>query len=200
MLQENTKIIFLNGASNSGKTTIAKELQNIMEEPYLHIGIEAFMDMMPQQYIGESERAKLGFYMKRQKDGSGRVLGKIEAGSYGKRVITGMGYACLALAQKGLNIIVDEVCYGQGQLQFYQYLYRDYRTLFVGVVCPLDILMQREHKADIGISTAKNESKIVHQDIDYDFMVDTSLMTALECAEDIKAAASSQFKQKVSSF
>ena len=34
------KIIYLNGPSSSGKTTLAKALQESLEEPYLHIGID----------------------------------------------------------------------------------------------------------------------------------------------------------------
>jgi len=42
-----TKIIFLNGPSSSGKSSVAKELQKILPEPYMHIGIDAVISMMP---------------------------------------------------------------------------------------------------------------------------------------------------------
>ena len=40
-------IIFLNGTSSSGKTTIAKALQEIMEGYYIHTGIDHFLDAAP---------------------------------------------------------------------------------------------------------------------------------------------------------
>ena len=40
-------IIVLNGASSSGKTSIAKALPEALNEPYLHIGLDAFFDMVP---------------------------------------------------------------------------------------------------------------------------------------------------------
>ena len=36
------KIIFLNGVSSSGKTSLTKELQEILEEPYFHLSFYTF--------------------------------------------------------------------------------------------------------------------------------------------------------------
>ena len=43
------KIILLNGASSSGKTCIAKELQKLLDEPYMHLGIDTVFTMIPQK-------------------------------------------------------------------------------------------------------------------------------------------------------
>jgi chloramphenicol 3-O phosphotransferase len=42
-----SKIIYLNGPSSSGKTTIAKALQDSFYEPYLHVGIDKMIGFMP---------------------------------------------------------------------------------------------------------------------------------------------------------
>lgn len=42
-----SKIIYLNGPSSCGKTTLAKSLQNAFSEPYLHIGIDKLIGFMP---------------------------------------------------------------------------------------------------------------------------------------------------------
>ncbi|MBL1241828.1 MAG: chloramphenicol phosphotransferase, partial [OCS116 cluster bacterium] len=42
-------IIFLNGASSTGKTSIVKALQDLLEDNYLHIGIDKFLGMMPEK-------------------------------------------------------------------------------------------------------------------------------------------------------
>ena len=36
-------VIVLNGTSSAGKTTVAKALQRIMDEPYLHTGNDQFL-------------------------------------------------------------------------------------------------------------------------------------------------------------
>ena len=44
-------IIFLNGTSSSGKTSIAKALQQILDEPYLHCSADGFFSMLAARYI-----------------------------------------------------------------------------------------------------------------------------------------------------
>lgn len=196
LMKDRAKVIFLNGASNSGKTTIAKELQDLLVEPYLHIGVDTFINMVPSRYIGTSDTAKQGFYWQVGRDTTGVESGKICAGSYGKRVITGMGYACLALLAKGLNIIMDEVCYGKPQVDFYKNLFRDYPAIYVGVHCPLEVILKRERAGNLvsrteatklpRLSTAAQELAVVHQGVTYDLNVNTAVMTSLECAEEIE--------------
>ena len=59
------KIILLNGTSSSGKTSIAKELQRISDEPYLQLGIDNFINLLPKRYFGiepaDNEPAYEGF-------------------------------------------------------------------------------------------------------------------------------------------
>jgi len=40
MPNSRVQIIYLNGPSSSGKTTLAKALQDVFEEPFLHVGID----------------------------------------------------------------------------------------------------------------------------------------------------------------
>jgi chloramphenicol 3-O phosphotransferase len=39
------KVIILNGASSSGKTSILTKLQTLLDEPYLNAGIDKFIWM-----------------------------------------------------------------------------------------------------------------------------------------------------------
>ena len=48
-------IIFLNGTSSSGKTVIAKALQQILDEPYLHYAVDSFLDMLPWKSGSQDE-------------------------------------------------------------------------------------------------------------------------------------------------
>ena len=57
---KNGKIIFLNGTSSSGKTSIAKELQQILKEPYLLVSIDNFISMLPQKYLNGEDPKTLG--------------------------------------------------------------------------------------------------------------------------------------------
>lgn len=42
-------IIYLNGPSSSGKTTLAKGLQQAFDELFLHIGIDKIISWMPEK-------------------------------------------------------------------------------------------------------------------------------------------------------
>jgi chloramphenicol 3-O-phosphotransferase len=44
-------IIILNGTLSSGKTSIVKALQNVLDEPYLEAGIDKFIWMLPHRYL-----------------------------------------------------------------------------------------------------------------------------------------------------
>ena len=54
-------IILLNGASSAGKTSIARELQRVLPEPYLRTGIDDFFRMLPPRYLGTESPADQGF-------------------------------------------------------------------------------------------------------------------------------------------
>lgn len=43
------KIIYINGPSSSGKTTLAQLLQQELDPPFLHIGIDRVIGMMPDK-------------------------------------------------------------------------------------------------------------------------------------------------------
>jgi len=47
----NGKIIFLNGTSSSGKTSLATELQEILEEKFYHVQIDTFCDMLHDKFF-----------------------------------------------------------------------------------------------------------------------------------------------------
>ncbi|GAA1551717.1 hypothetical protein GCM10009789_01840 [Kribbella sancticallisti] len=42
-------VIFLNGPSSAGKTTLGKALQDTLDEPYLLMGLDTCFAMVPAQ-------------------------------------------------------------------------------------------------------------------------------------------------------
>ena len=42
--------ILLNGTSSSGKTTLAKVLQQKLKEPYLYVSLDQYRDSLPDKY------------------------------------------------------------------------------------------------------------------------------------------------------
>ena len=46
------KILFLNGTSSAGKTTLSKGLQQALSECWQHIALDQFRDGLPDKYRG----------------------------------------------------------------------------------------------------------------------------------------------------
>ena len=42
------KIVLLNGVGSSGKSSIAKALQTMTAEPFLHVQMDVFVEMLPE--------------------------------------------------------------------------------------------------------------------------------------------------------
>ena len=163
---KNGKIIFLNGTSSSGKTSIAMELQQILEEPYLLVSIDNFISMLPQKYLNGEDPVTL----------NKAIL----------NIIPGMHHSISALASSGNNIIVDHVLKNKEWLIECVKVLSDFQVLFVGVRCPLEELERREQKrGNRKKGLARFQYDLVHSHHTYDIEVDTFKNNPLECAQQI---------------
>jgi len=170
--REGVTIILLNGTSSAGKTSIAKALQQIMEAPYLHVPVDSFEDMMP-------ERERLG--------GVGAFLWQ----SVFNRVLSGFHHSVAALAAAGSNLIVDHVLVQgvepENWLTECLDLLAPFTVYFIGVHCPLEELRRRElARGDRGEGQAERQLSQVHRHGVYDLELDTSVLSAEQCALKIK--------------
>jgi len=158
-------IIFLNGTSSSGKTSIAKALQEILDEPYLHFCIDTFLWMLPDRYLSQEALPAVG-----------------------PRAISGMHHCIAASASIGNNIIVDHVLEGKQWLKECVRLLTGFPVLFVGVRCPLEELERRERERNRQRGLARYQFDLVHAHGVYDLEIDASIYSPMECALQIKDA------------
>ena len=162
------RIIFLNGTSSSGKTTIAKALQEGLSEPYMRLSIDDFIDMYPQWLWGPKGGKEM--YL--------RILPSIISGLHG---------SVATLARSGNNIILDHVLQEKEWLKECVEKWDGLEVFFVGVKCPLEIAEQREkERGDRNIGTARHQIERVHIHEQYDLEVDTSVLTVEECVSKIE--------------
>jgi chloramphenicol 3-O phosphotransferase len=176
------KIILLNGVGSAGKSSIAKALQTMTTEPFLHVQMDAFVEMLPDALQDDAA----GFaYEAIEEDGRLQVV--IKTGPVGERTMRGMRHAIAAMAAQGNNLIVDDVLC-DGEMPEYRSLLSDFDLCLVGVFAPLDVLEAREiRRADRLPGLARWQFDRVHKNIAYDLEIDTSALTPLECARRIKA-------------
>lgn len=177
-----TDIVLLNGVGSAGKSSIARALQEIAVEPFLHVQMDAFLDMLPQALQNHSDA--FSFEM-------GQSLGKpmvaIQAGPVGQRLMHGMRQAIAAMAAAGNNLVVDDVMLN-GRIDEYRASLSGFSLHVVGVFASLETLEERElQRGDRMIGLARWQYDRVHQGIDYDLRIDSDSATPQECAQRIKA-------------
>lgn len=173
----NSRIVLLNGVGSVGKSSIAKALQTITAEPFLHVEMDAFLNMMPERYWDHPDGLTFETV---QQDGKPSVI--IRSGPVAERTFRGMRHAIAAMAGEGNNLIVDDVMLAD-EMAEYAALLAGFTLHLVGVFAPLEVLEQREReRKDRLIGLARWQYDRVHQGKSYDLELDTSRLTALECA------------------
>ena len=165
-MTEKGKIIFLNGVSSAGKTTLAKALQDALDEPYFLLANDTFCDMSPEKFIDADIMATY------------------------RRALSGLHHAICVFSDAGINTIVDHVMVkSDACLCECVELLHSHPVLFVHVTCPLHELRRREReRGDRGIGQAESQLSELEPQDTYDVTVDTFHQTAEECALRIKAA------------
>lgn len=115
-------IIFLNGTSSSGKSTLAKELQQQLEG-YIHMSLDGVWVMLPEKVFHEDEWWKSIIVSK---------------------CVTGFHKAIAAYSQSGVGVIVDHCINSPDGIKECLLLFKNTRVVFVEVMCSVSTLRERE--------------------------------------------------------
>ncbi len=168
-------VVFLNGASSSGKTTLIQVLQKRMEGPVLNAGLDQFLWMLPGRYLDRPLWDD--------------VLGRMTAGgATGHRLITGMHRAIAALSLAGNPVLADHVLVESAWVVDLAQTFAGLPAYLVGVTCPLAVLEERERaRNDRTLGQARAQFEIVHRHGIYDLVVDTAVLAPEEAAGRILA-------------
>jgi chloramphenicol 3-O phosphotransferase len=169
------KVIFINGSSSSGKTTILHFLQTVLEEPFLEVGIDKFIWMLPERYLNRPLWDD--------------VLGLAEkAGETGHVLVRGMHHAIAALSESGINVLADHVLVDQSWVENCVNLFFELPAYLIGIHCPLDVLEEREkNRNNRTLGQARLQFPVIHKYTVYDLEADTSELTTDQCVRAILA-------------
>ncbi|HSV01831.1 MAG TPA: hypothetical protein VLI41_01380 [Phenylobacterium sp.] len=174
-------VIFLNGSSSAGKTSLAKALQAKLPEPYLHFGVDDLFPWLPPQWDGTAE----GFQLVPLSNGEMPIVVGLE----GRRVMRAWRRMLRTAADEGLKFIVDEVMITEGALDEWIGALAGLDVFFVGVRCELGEMQRREAaRGDRGAGQALWQHARVHVHGPYDLEVDTTATSSEACAEAILEA------------
>ncbi|WP_339293209.1 AAA family ATPase [Paenibacillus sp. FSL W8-0187] len=169
-------LVFLNGTSSSGKTSISTELTKQKEIPFHHLSVDDFFnnyndfinnkfpDIEPTREVDEQAVAQILF-----------------------DPIISVYYSTIKLfSEMGLNVIVDTVIDNDKSFNECLDQFFDQPTLFIGVLCSKEELTRRElARGDRKIGLANSQFNTVYCFNEYDLEVNTEELNPVECAEKI---------------
>ena len=163
---EKGKIIFLNGVTSSGKTSIVEALQERRDVFFYVVANDLFQEMVGEQYLEEN-------YWK-----------------YLSEVIILMYHTAKLYSDLGKNVLIDGILVERDEIKpHYEKLMeimKDSPFSIVEVYCPLDICRKRNiERGDRYESQSDEQAELMSKDIQYTMRVDTSKNSPAECAEQI---------------
>ncbi|MGY4759574.1 chloramphenicol phosphotransferase CPT family protein [Paenibacillus caseinilyticus] len=163
-------IIFLNGTSSSGKTSISTELLNQNEISFYHLSIDDFFNGLFYDYIDFINT-------KYAEDEQGPTHIIIEP------LITLFYSTIKFMSVMGTNIIVDTVNDTDDRFNTFLALLMDHPVLLVGVTCSKEELIRREKlREDRQSGLAISQYDIVYRLNEYDIELNTETLRPNECA------------------
>ncbi len=178
----NGQAIILNGASSSGKTTLAKAIQKYAGDIWLHVAMDRFIAMLPDGSEFDRE-----WFPVSQVDRDGQSLPRIDNGPGGEALLVQMRMLVERLAQSGFNVVVDEVADAAVIADYRRRL--GHACFVVKVSAPLHALEQREgERGDRLSGLAREQSARIHEGVSYDLEVDTQAETPDALARRVLAA------------
>jgi chloramphenicol 3-O phosphotransferase len=183
-------VIFLNGASSAGKTTLGRALQDSLDEPYLLMGLDTCLAMVPAEWSGGpmgAHRAQ-GFQYVDLPDENGKPVCGLSYGPVGLRMLKGFHLAVREFVQAGNPVIVDEMMLGPEVRDHWFATLAGLDVVTVGVRCDLDELERREIARRGRVGLARWSEERVHEGTSYDLWVETTSQAAEACAHQIVAA------------
>lgn len=148
------RIILLNGASSSGKSSLARALQARIETPFWHISIDHLRDsgVLPSARIRSGE-----FDWRRMREA----------------FFLGFERSLLAYAEAGNDLIVEHIMESEAWLRRLAAILSGQDVFFVGVHCALEELERRERqRGDRPLGDARRDYFRIHSYCRYDVEVD----------------------------
>jgi chloramphenicol 3-O phosphotransferase len=149
--RQEVRVIYINGPSSSGKTSLAKVLQEELDTFFLHISIDKMIGMMPAKTNAwERGPAPMGFSWKTFFLEDGTKLYALQSGPFAKKITTTFRHLVKTLLEQGHFVIIDDICFCSEEQEAWikelSTVCHPSQILWIELYTHLEILQQREHK------------------------------------------------------
>ncbi|HZT44120.1 MAG TPA: hypothetical protein VFA07_18290 [Chthonomonadaceae bacterium] len=180
------QIVILNGTPRSGKSSIIAVVQDTFEGVWMNLGVDRFMQMTPKRY-----HPGIGLRPGGERPDLEPLVATLYAAMY---------ESIAAHSRLGLNVVVDvdhhdAYSIPRGILSDCARRLSGLPVLFVGVRCPIEVIMERRRATgwDAGLAAdapvpppVLRWQQEVHIPGIYDLEVDTSALSPEQCAAVIR--------------
>ena len=180
------QIIILNGVPRSGKSSIVAVIQETFDGPWMNLGVDTFKEhVTPKRYS-----PGIGLRPGGERPDLEPLITLLYSAMY---------ESIAAHSRLGLNVVVDvghhdAYAISRGILADSARRLKGLPVLFVGVRCPIEVIMERRRNtwgaagsADSSVPAPVHRfQREVHIPGIYDLEVDTSSLSPGECAEVIR--------------
>ena len=181
------QIVILNGAPRSGKSSIVTVIQETFDGPWMNLGVDVFVrEVTPDRY-----RPGMGLRPGEEGNELAPLVPVFFAALYD---------SIAAHSRAGLSVVVDVGHHDAKILADCARRLAGLPVLFVGVRCPIEVVMQRRNAGQVGREgqyaigsetepvppPVKRWQREVHIPGIYDVEVDTSVLSPEECAAVIR--------------
>ncbi len=185
-LEESVMIILLNGTSSSGKTTVAKKLQERYEGVLLLYGIDTLVQTaFPEKcdYPPYDEQTIRAIF--REVDGQPHTA--LEIMPYMIPIYRTAVEFCRRLSELGYDLIVDEVLFDTRRIAQYFELLSGETVYFIGLKPEKEVVVRRERERGDRIPglAAGLYDEVYNSLFSYDLTLDTGILAPEESADRI---------------
>src|ERR671923_1531132 len=182
------QIVILNGAPRSGKSSIVAAIQNMFEGVWMNLGVDRFKQMTPERY-----QPGIGLRPGGERPDLEPLIVLLYRAMY---------EAIATHSRLGLNVVVDvghhdAYSVPRGILPACARQLQGLPVLFVGVRCPIEVVMERRRATwGAGATGSPDDGSVpmpvrlwqqaVHMPGIYDLEVDTAVLSPEACADVIR--------------
>ena len=167
-------VVVLNGTSSSGKTSLARAFQETVPRLFLNFSIDNILYALPQTALA-------------------RILRGDDISDLKLSDLVGAFYGCVKqLLDLGHDLIIDHAVTVRYHAELLIAAVESHDALLVGLDCPPEVLARRERdRGDRRRGMAHQQQATIHRWLSYDLIIDTSVLSEGEAADQIVAALES---------